>query len=315
MKLEKEQAKEKNTLKEVSSQYEITNNYNIHHKHDKTYRKCLGSKRNVAYIINKALKPKKQIKEEELEKYSNRYITEQLLDKETDIVYKLKQKEIYFLIEHQSKIDYSMPYRIEEYKIEIMKSAIDLRKVKTKNYKIPVVIPIVIYTGKEKWKVGLELNNIYDRRLEHINMLQYNLIDINNYTKEDLLESKNFMDKIFLIEKTEDTKELTKIMQKVVKQVKTEEDKNNLKMLIKKALKPKMQQEEIENLINEIEGGKRNMFAVEEMVIKENIRLREEGIKEGRKRTIIQIAKEMKKNNIAIELIEKITGLTRKEIE
>lgn len=57
------------------------------------------------------------------------------------------------------------------------------------------------------------------------------------------------------------------------------------------------------------------MFAVEEMVIKENIRLREEGIKEGRKRTIIQIAKEMKKNNIAIELIEKITGLTRKEIE
>jgi len=44
-----------------------------------------------------------------------------------------------------------MPYRILEYEIEIMKSAIDIRKVKNKEYKLPLVIPIVLYTGKKKW--------------------------------------------------------------------------------------------------------------------------------------------------------------------
>lgn len=294
--------------------YKVNNKYNIHHKHDKTYRKMLESKTNAAYIINKALKPAKEIKEKELEKYSNRYITEQLLDKETDIVYKLKQKEIYFLLEHQSKIDYSMPYRIEEYKIEIMKSAIDLRKVKTKNYKMPLVIPIVIYTGKAKWKVGLELNNIYDKRLEHINMLQYNLIDINNYTKEELLESKNFIDKIFLIEKTEDTKELTETVGKIVKQMQSEEDKRELTTLIRTIIKEKIGEEQAEKIIKEIKKEGKEMLAVIEMIREENRRIREEGREEGRERTISEIAKEMKKNNIAIELIEKITGLTRKEI-
>ena len=44
-----------------------------------------------------------------------------------------------------------MPYRILEYEIEIMKSAIDIKKVKNKEYKLPLVIPIVLYTGKKKW--------------------------------------------------------------------------------------------------------------------------------------------------------------------
>ena len=55
-----------------------------------------------------------------------------------------------------------MPYRILEYETEIMKSAIDIRKVKNKEYKLPLVIPIVLYTGKKKWdaKRYLEPRNI-----------------------------------------------------------------------------------------------------------------------------------------------------------
>ena len=63
----------------------------------------------------------------------------------------MKNKDVYFLIEHQSTIDYSMPFRIAEYCILIMKSAIDEKHIKNKNYKFPLVYPIVLYTGKEKW--------------------------------------------------------------------------------------------------------------------------------------------------------------------
>ena len=42
-----------------------------------------------------------------------------------------------------------MSYRILEYELAIMQSAIDLSKIKNKEYKVPLVIPIVLYTGKK----------------------------------------------------------------------------------------------------------------------------------------------------------------------
>ena len=44
--------------------------------------------------------------------------------KQVDIVYKIKGEEIYFLVEHQTKVDYSMPYRILKYEVEIIESVI-----------------------------------------------------------------------------------------------------------------------------------------------------------------------------------------------
>ena len=100
-------------------------------------------------LINQAIKTK--LKAEEIEKYTSSFVNKIFENREADIVYKYKNKNIFFLIEHQTKIDYSMQYRILEYEIEIMKSAIDIRKVKNKEYKLPLVIPIVLYTGKKKW--------------------------------------------------------------------------------------------------------------------------------------------------------------------
>ena len=68
-----------------------------------------------------------------MEKYTSSFVNKIFENREADIVYKYKNKNIFFLIEHQTKIDYSMPYRILEYEIEIMKSAIDIKKVKNKS--------------------------------------------------------------------------------------------------------------------------------------------------------------------------------------
>lgn len=47
-----------------------------------------------------------------------------------------------------------MPFRILEYEVAIMKSAIDMDKIKSKDYKLPLVISIVLYTGSEKWNAA-----------------------------------------------------------------------------------------------------------------------------------------------------------------
>ena len=79
-------------------------------------------------------------------------------NEEADVVYKLKGKNEFFLIEHQSKVDYRMPFRILKYEMAIVESAIDEKECKKKDYLYPRVNAIVLYTGKQKWNVSKTFN-------------------------------------------------------------------------------------------------------------------------------------------------------------
>ena len=76
-------------LQEDSEYY----NYNkINNEHDKIFRTILNNTKEAISFINKTLNI--QITENELEKYKENYITENLINKETDIVYKIKDDKI-----------------------------------------------------------------------------------------------------------------------------------------------------------------------------------------------------------------------------
>ena len=124
----------------------------------------LDNKSDTVKFINKVLKTK--LKEDDIEKYNSSFVNKIFQNQEADIVYKIKNKNIFFLIEQQTKIDYSMPYRILEYQLEIIKSAIDIEKLKNKSYKIPQVYPIVLYTGKRKWNAKKFLEDCQEKLVE-----------------------------------------------------------------------------------------------------------------------------------------------------
>ncbi len=132
--------------KEVIKQNNGSNKVN--HEHDKIFRTVLSKKTDMAKFLNKFLNLK--IKAEELEKYNNSYINQRFKNREADVVYRIKNQNIFLLIEHQTKIDKKMPIRLLEYSTEIMESAIEDKKYKTE----PMVIPIVLYTGKTKWNIN-----------------------------------------------------------------------------------------------------------------------------------------------------------------
>ena len=141
-------------IAEDEAEYEISNT-DIKNLHDTTYRNVLSNKREAYLFINNALKlknTKNEISMDKLERCDNRYITSTYDNQETDIIYKRTDMEVYFLIEHQSSVDKSMAERIMEYIIEILRDNIDYQKITKAKYKIPLIIPIVLYTGKEKWK-------------------------------------------------------------------------------------------------------------------------------------------------------------------
>ena len=134
--------------------------YKVNDEHDKLFKDLLSDSEETRKFINKFLKLEEPIKENELELYNSSYITSEYKSKEADIVYKKKNEDIYFLIEHQSTIDISMPYRIKNYVIEILRIAVDKSKIHQKGYKYPLVIPIVLYTGNKKWNVKLKFEDM-----------------------------------------------------------------------------------------------------------------------------------------------------------
>ena len=89
----------------------------------------LDNKEEAVNFINDTLKIK--ISKDEIEKYNSSFINNIFQNREADVVYKIKDKNVLFLIEHQTKIDYLMPYRILEYQLAIMKSVLNDNEHKT----------------------------------------------------------------------------------------------------------------------------------------------------------------------------------------
>ena len=231
-----QQKLEKHQLNEENETYD-----KINHPHDKTVRLMLSNSQEAANLINLALKTD-FVKANQIEQYKSSFVTKQYKNRESDIVYKdLKNKGIYYLIEHQSKQDKMMAVRITEYSLEIIRSALDLMK-KEKREEFPTVIPIVLYTGKGKWKIPQSLEDV-QVKLADINLPSigsYKLIDINTYSDDDLIKAKGALPKVLLMEKsTKNINKVKEIMNKMEKAKLTKEETEMLSVYITNVVREK----------------------------------------------------------------------------
>jgi len=300
-------------LNETKEEYQYINN-----SHDKIFRKILDKKEEAVSIINRILE-NDYITTEEIEKYNSSYISENLRNSEADIVYKVKNQDVFFLIEHQTKIDYSMPYRILKYEVEIIESALNRKKYKNKQYKYPLVIPIVLYTGNKEWnaKVDLRRTQVRWSKYENKELSRYNVIDVNRLNDKQLLEEKTLVSKILLIEKSDTEKELEMNLNKIIekKQDFNQEQLDFLILVIELVLKNQLGKEKTNEFINKLKKEGKDMLAVLEMLDRENARIRNEGRLEGRMEARIDDAKNMLKEKLPIDLITRITGMKKEQIE
>ena len=298
--------------------------YNIDNKHDKIFKTILLREEEAEYVIKKALKLKKD-KKLDLISVENEYITVDYRGKRVDVIYKLKDKEIYFIIEHQSTQDKNMPYRILEYEVEVMRASFIKNNYLSKAY--ARVIAIVIYTGKGKWKPNQSIEEVQeklesDRKKEkdYTGIGEYNLIDINEYGKEELLKENNLISKIMLIEKAGGEQELIEILDKIIPKVK-ENEKGEMVRIIKYILVKDLGKEKAKKYIKKLEGDG-DMLAVIQTLKedrKRNLRnARMAGLKEGNEKGKLEEAKRLAvkllKKNMSVEEVAELTELDKEEI-
>ena len=277
-------------LKDKNEKYERTaiKTTNVNNEHDKIFRKILSEKTEAVKFINEHLKTKLNV--EVLEKYNTNYISSELKNQEADIVYKIKNKEEFILIEHQSKIDYEIPLRILKYQVAIIESAINNKKLKRKDYKYPLVRTIVLYTGKRKWNAK---NFIEEMQLEptegtKVGFGKYKIVDVDEYSPKTLLENNSFITKAMLIEKAKNNEEIALYIDEIIEEINknAEEYSQNIKeillIILNQILKKKIGEEKTNELIKKINnGGDKDMMAVFETIEEDNKRIYRKGKKDG----------------------------------
>ena len=296
---------------------EETEKYYINQKHDKIFKEMLSDKKSTVDFINSFLHL--NLVEDDIEKYEKEFRTSEFSNVEADVVYKIKNKNVFILIEHQSSVDYKMSYRIMRYKYAIIESVIDKKRLKEKSYRIPMVIPVVLYTGKRKWQ-KLLINDIEEKVEGYAeNWLEYTLIDVNKFSKEQLLADNLIITKAMLIEKSKNKEELYRNIEEVINIQKEKKAFDNLQL--EKLITYELSETEDKNIMHEfiekirdIEGSEEIMTNASRIINREIRKERKAGLEQGIQQGIALVAKKLK-GKMEIKDISQITGLSEAEIE
>ena len=108
-----------------------------------------------------------ELTEKDLELIDKEFITDQFDTYESDLVYKVNTKEgsvyLFFLFELQSYNDFTMPFRLLIYMtaiwLDYFKNS-DENERKKKGYRLPAVIPMVLYNGEFKWTASKQFREL-----------------------------------------------------------------------------------------------------------------------------------------------------------
>lgn len=187
-----------NEIKKVEEnivKYEIRNGINIKNRSTKQNQiiEILKQKTELKKFLNEFFNMYEIESIQNINYYNN---IKSISDKEknNNIICKVKDKEIFIFIKVIDSIDNNIPYKMFENSLNIIKKWNIEEKMQYKRY--PIVIPIVIYIGEEKWN-----NSIISKANNKINYItykdnkinfSYNFININNLRTKELekMESK-----------------------------------------------------------------------------------------------------------------------------
>lgn len=343
----------KNTLNDTNKKYQKE----VHQYRDKMFHIILDDKKEFLEFLKTYEQGLgfENLKEEDIEKYNRKFVTSGMKTRESDIIYKISKKDVFIMIEHQSKVDYNMAERMTEYCVEIIRSV--RRKNKKKS---PLVFPIVLYTGKKKWNAPLTIDETQEKfyKVPPQNYPKYDLVDIKNTSKEKLIAENTGLSKVLLFEKLQSKEEFEKVLSKLLKKELTNEEIKYIQIMLKysnfvRRELPDVADEYLEKL--EERGECDNMLMFEKLFV-EYVKDKEakaierglkkgmtqgikqgmtqgikqgitqgikqgmtqgmaQGMKQGLEQAIRQIAREMLINDMEDEEIIRMTKISKEELE
>lgn len=299
----------------------------IYNMHDKSYKTLFSNKEIFLNLINDFTdqKWKDKITSDDLTLINKSFILSDYEEIESDVIYeaKIDNEDIifYVLLEFQSSIDHSMPIRLLMYMVEIWREKLkSLTKdtIKKKDFKLPAIVPIVTYNGKDKWTVPTQFkekvlhHDLFDNKLLNF---EYVLLDINRFDKEFLIQKESISSAIFLLDQKVDYREFLKRLATIVKAFDnlTSAERLELKNWLSRTLNDEIKDVAIDILDSdkkEVDKMTANITLTINELKEEAIRQgMQKGMAEGIEKATLQIAKNMLMAGVSIDIIHTSTML------
>ena len=92
------------------------------------------------------------------------------------------------LVEHQSTPNKLMPFRMSKY----MNAIFDYHLKKTKGTKLPVIYPLIFYSGKQKYRYSTDLFDLFEENKDfamEVMLKPFQLIDLSEMSDEQLKQN------------------------------------------------------------------------------------------------------------------------------
>lgn len=125
------------------------------------------------------------------------FIPPDLREQRSDVVYRIRRGRfeayVYILIEHQSSVDFLMPYRMLSYMVQLWAKSVEAagERARRKSFLLPPIMPVVFYDGERSWTAAKRFPEKV-RRSEsfhgYIPDFAYRLIALRDLSSEGLLE-------------------------------------------------------------------------------------------------------------------------------
>lgn len=313
----------------------------LHHSHDTSYRFLFSSKKLFVELLRSFVQLGwvDEIREADLEPVPCSFILQDFRKKEADLVYqaKLRGQEVlvYILTEFQSRVDYLMPYRLLLYQVEVWRYWLEQQPkaaARSKSFRLPPIIPIVLYNGKRSWTASRRFRQVIARENlfgSHLIDFEYILLDVVRYKEQDLLELANTIGSVFMLEQAKDRTDLQNRLSQlmgVIKQL-PEDNRERLFTWMDGILAKRMpgSRKSIANFIFENKGGTAMSLeqTLDSMFRKARKEARMEGLAEGRAKGRAEgktqgkteVTRKLLEMGLDPEAIAAATGFTPEEVK
>jgi hypothetical protein len=185
---------------------------------DKGYRRMLSRKRNFLEFIKQHIAAPwvEQLREEDMEFVNSRFVTKDLKDRESDIIYKARidDRDIYFfiLLELQSVANFTMPFRFLEYMAEMYSRLFydtDENSREQKAFRLPAIVPMVLYNGADEWSCVRSFKEYlsgYELFVPNVIDFEYLVINVNAPDESELANTPTLVNLAMLLDRKGDSK-------------------------------------------------------------------------------------------------------------
>ena len=160
----------------MAEETEILNFFDIQIEHfpDRSTRWLFQDKENVRGLVEiVAGELVELIDFSQLAQINRSFIPDNLREQESDLVFSVPLHStsetdellIYILIEHQSTVDVTMGFRVLFYMVQIwdaQRREWELENIPKSEWRFRPILPIVFYTGEQRWSTPLTLNAVMD---------------------------------------------------------------------------------------------------------------------------------------------------------